>query len=502
MNSSTALVRVHELTKTFGATRAVRSVSLSFTEGEIIGLVGENGAGKSTLAKMIAGVYTADSGRIEFAGSEVSFRSPFEALRTGVAMMAQEIMLVPDATVIENVFLGSTPRRGIAPNKSKMRSDFKELLELTKFELDPKAVVSRLRLADQQKVEILRSLSRNAKLIIMDEPSASLTADEVARLHATIRELARRGVTILLISHFLEEVLELTTTTIVMRDGEVVKVGPTKDETIDSLVSGMVGRSLETRYFDNDSAATQQVRFSVEGLTNSALHDISFEIHQGEILGLAGLIGAGRTEIARAIFGADALDSGTVTLEGKKLSVTSPRDAIKQGIYMIPENRKEEGLILEASISENMMLSTLKRYRKAGSLSTRKLGKRAVELAGEVDLRYSKITQSALSLSGGNQQKILFGRAVEVAPKVLIVDEPTRGVDIAAKRAIHETLLDLAKSGMSILFISSEIEEVLGVCDRVLVIHQGKVQVQFTAPFNQKQVVAAFFGQTSGAKHD
>ena len=502
MNSSTALVRVHELTKTFGATRAVRSVSLSFTQGEIIGLVGENGAGKSTLAKMIAGVYTADSGAIEFAGSEVSFRSPFEALRAGVAMMAQEIMLVPDATVIENVFLGSTPRRGLLPNKAKMRSNFKELLELTKFELNPDAVVSRLRLADQQKVEILRSLSRNAKLIIMDEPSASLTADEVARLHATIRELSRRGVTILLISHFLEEVLELTSTTIVMRDGEVVKAGPTKDETIDSLVSGMVGRSLETRYFDTDSAATQQVRFAVEGLTNSALHDISFEIHQGEILGLAGLIGAGRTEIARAIFGADALESGTVTLEGEKLSVTSPRDAIKQGIYMIPESRKEEGLILEASISDNMMLSTLKRYRKGGSLSAGKLDKRAVELAGQVDLRYSKITQSALSLSGGNQQKILFGRAVEVAPKVLIVDEPTRGVDIAAKRAIHETLLDLAKGGMSILFISSEIEEVLGVWDRVLVIHQGKVQAQFTAPFDQQQVVAAFFGQTSGVEHD
>ena len=502
MNSSTALVRVHELTKTFGATRAVRSVSLSFTQGEIIGLVGENGAGKSTLAKMMAGVYTADSGSIEFNGSEVSFRSPFEALRTGIAMMAQEIMLVPDATVIENVFLGSTPRRGIFPNTSKMRSDFKELLELTKFDLDPDTVVSRLRLADQQKVEILRSLSRNAKLIIMDEPSASLTADEVARLHATIRELARRGVTIILISHFLEEVLDLTTTTIVMRDGEVVKVGPTKDETIDSLVAGMVGRSLETRYFDNDSAATHKVRFSVNGLTNASLHDISFEIHEGEILGLAGLIGAGRTEIARAIFGADALESGTVTLEGEQVRVSSPRDAIKQGIYMIPESRKEEGLILEASISENMMLSTLKRYQKGGSLSARKLDKRAIDLAGQVDLRYSKISQAALSLSGGNQQKILFGRAVEVAPKVLIVDEPTRGVDIAAKRAIHQTLLDLAKSGMSILFISSEIEEVLGVCDRVLVIHQGKVQAQFTAPFDQQQVVAAFFGQTSGVKHD
>jgi len=502
MNSSTALVRVHELTKTFGATRAVRSVSLSFTEGEIIGLVGENGAGKSTLAKMMAGVYTADSGTIEFNGSEVSFRSPFEALRTGIAMMAQEIMLVPDATVIENVFLGSTPRRGIFPNESKMRSDFKDLLELTKFDLDPDTVVSRLRLADQQKVEILRSLSRNAKLIIMDEPSASLTADEVARLHATIRELARRGVTIILISHFLEEVLDLTTTTIVMRDGEVVKVGPTKDETIDSLVAGMVGRSLETRYFDTDSAATHKVRFSVNGLTNASLHDISFEIHEGEILGLAGLIGAGRTEIARAIFGADALESGTVTLEGEQVRVSSPRDAIKQGIYMIPESRKEEGLILEASISENMMLSTLKRYQKGGSLSARKLDKRAIDLAGQVDLRYSKISQAALSLSGGNQQKILFGRAVEVAPKVLIVDEPTRGVDIAAKRAIHQTLLDLAKSGMSILFISSEIEEVLGVCDRVLVIHQGKVQAQFTAPFDQQQVVAAFFGQTSGVKND
>ena len=500
MNSPTALVRVQELTKSFGATAAVRSVSLSINSGEIVGLVGENGAGKSTFAKILAGVHSADSGSIEFNGENVNFKSPYEALRGGIAMMAQEIMLVPEASVIENVFLGSTPKRGIFPNQPKMRSSFAELLELTQFDLDPDETVARLRLADQQKVEILRSLSRNAKLIIMDEPSASLTADEVDRLHGTIRELARRGVTVLLISHFLEEVLELTTTTIIMRDGEVVRIGPTKEESIDSLVSGMVGRSLETRYFENDSAKTERVRLSVKNLTNQTLQDVSFEIHEGEILGLAGLIGSGRTEIARAIFGADSLDSGTISLDGNDLTNNSPRDSIANGIYMIPESRKEEGLILEASITDNVVLSSLKRYRRNGMLSRRKLDSKAATLANQVDLRFSKITQSALSLSGGNQQKVLFGRAVEVSPKFLIVDEPTRGVDIAAKRAIHKILIDLAKSGMSILFISSEIEEVLGVCDRVLVIHQGKVQAEFNAPFEQERVVAAFFGQTSGVK--
>lgn len=502
MNSSTTLVQLKNVSKSFGATKAVKSVSVGLPASQIIGLVGENGAGKSTLAKMIAGVYATDDGTIDFDGQPVNFKSPYEALNTGISMMAQEIMLIPDATVEDNIFSGNMPARGIFPDKKTIRTEFEKLNKLTGFALNPEAKVSSLRLADQQKVEIMRSIARNTRLIIMDEPSASLTVDEVARLHNTIKELARQGVTILLISHFLEEVLSITQTVIIMRDGEIVRSGPTENENVDSLVSGMVGRSLETRYFDSQSASNNKVALSVQGLTNRSLSNISFEVHEGEILGLAGLIGSGRTEIARAIYGADRITSGEVRINGTPLEISSPAEAIENGLFMVPESRKEEGLFLEASILDNLMISTLTARSNKNFLSRKSMENAALKVAEKVDLRFSSIAQPAGSLSGGNQQKILFGRAIEIAPKILIVDEPTRGVDIAAKRAIHQILIDLAKQGIAILFISSEIEEVLGVCDRVLVIHRGKVQSEFKAPFDQTNVMAAFFGQTTGEKND
>ena len=500
MITSTALVQLNNISKSFGATKAVKDASISFSTGQIIGLVGENGAGKSTLAKIIAGVYSADSGSISLDGSTVNFKSPFEALNAGVAMMAQEIMLIPEATVEVNIFLGNLPSNGWFPDNEKMREEFTKLNDLTGFALKPDVKVSSLRLADQQKVEIMRSIARNSKLIIMDEPSASLTADEVERLHHTIKELVSKGITVLLISHFLEEVLKLTETVIIMRDGEIVRSGPTADETVESLVSGMVGRSLETRYFETESRASSRVLLKVDGLTNKVLRNISFEIREGEILGLAGLIGSGRSEIARAIFGAERISSGKVLVEGNEISLKSPAEVISSGIYMIPENRKEQGLFLNSSSSDNMLISTLKTRSRLSFISKKFLNKIASLLAKDIDLRFNNINQLAVSLSGGNQQKLLFGRAVEVSPKILIVDEPTRGVDIAAKRAIHQILIEQAKKGTAILFISSEIEEVLGVCDRVLVINRGSIQSEFKRPFNQTSVVAAFFGQITGGK--
>ena len=502
MITSTALVHLSNISKSFGATKAVKDVSVSFSTGQIIGLVGENGAGKSTLAKIIAGVYSPNSGTINFDGSIVNFRSPFEALNSGVAMMAQEIMLIPEATVEVNIFLGNLPSNGWFPDNKKMREEFTKLNDLTGFALKPDVKVSSLRLADQQKVEIMRSIARNSKLIIMDEPSASLTADEVERLHHTVKELVSRGITVLLISHFLEEVLKLTETVIIMRDGEIVRSGPTSDETVESLVSGMVGRSLETRYFEPESRTSNRVMLKVYGLTNKVLQNISFEIREGEILGLAGLIGSGRSEIARAIFGADRISSGKVLVEEKEISLKSPAEVISSGIYMIPENRKEQGLFLNSSSADNMLISTLKSRSRLSFMSKNFLNKIALLLAKNIDLRFNNINQLAVSLSGGNQQKLLFGRAVEVSPKILIVDEPTRGVDIAAKRAIHKILIEQAKKGTAILFISSEIEEVLGVCDRVLVINRGSIQSEFKRPFNQTSVVAAFFGQLAGGKSD
>lgn len=502
MSTSTAVVSVRDIVKSFGATRAVRGVTLDIPKGSIFGLVGENGAGKSTLAKVMAGIESPDSGILTISGREVSLRDPHEGIKAGVSMMAQEIMLVPEATVEQNVLLGSIPRRGPFPNRKEMRRRYSDLVDLTKFDLDPKIKVGSLRIADQQKVEIMRALSQDADMIIMDEPSAALTTDEVDRLHHSIREIARRGSTVLLISHFLDEVLDLTDLVAIMRDGELVRVGPTAGETVDSLVASMVGRSLDTDYHVVRPQADGPVRLTVSGLTRTGvLDDVSFEVRAGEILGLAGLIGSGRTEIARCIFGADKFDAGEILIDGEQVHVSSPHDAIMRGMFMVPESRKEQGLVLGSSIADNLLLATHKKQSSRGWVSQRSQSAVAAKLAAAVDLRFNRVTQSVGSLSGGNQQKVLFGRAAEVGPRVLIVDEPTRGVDIAAKRAIHATLEEMAASGMAVLFISSELDEVLGVCSRVLVVHRGRIQSEFTAPFDQEAVVAAFFGQ-SGLPHD
>ncbi len=501
MTASPAVLSATDLVKTFGATRAVRGVSLEIPQGSIFGLVGENGAGKSTLAKIFAGIHTQDSGTLVVQGAERSFRNPHEGIRGGVSMMAQEILLVPDASVEQNVLLGRIPRRGPFPDQRAMRRRYAELVELTGFDLAPTTKVSSLRIADQQKVEIMRALSQDAKLIIMDEPSAALTVDEVERLHASVREIVARGATVLLISHFLEEVLSLTDQVAIMRDGELVRVSETRLETVDSLVAGMVGKALATDYSNVHIAADAPVRLSVRGLTRgTVVNDVSFDVRAGEIVGLAGLIGAGRTEIARCIFGADARDAGTVEVDGRSLEARSPGTAIRGGVFMIPEDRKEQGLVLSSSITENLTLQSQSKLARLGWISRRRLRSTAKALADKVDLRYTSLDQAAGSLSGGNQQKILFGRAVEVAPSVLIVDEPTRGVDIAAKRGIHATLQEMADSGTAVLFISSEIEEVLGVCNRVLVIHHGRIQAEFRPPYDQESVLSAFFGK-GGTTH-
>lgn len=496
MTASPPVLSARNVVKSFGATRAVRDVTLEIPTGSIFGLVGENGAGKSTLAKVFAGVHAADSGEILVSGEAVAFKNPHEGIRGGVSMMAQEIMLVPEATVEENILLGNLPRRGIFPNRRAMRRRYQELVELTQFDLDPQARISSLRIADQQKVEIMRALSQEARLIIMDEPSAALTADEVARLHDSIRAIVAQGATVLLISHFLDEVLTLTDKVAIMRDGELVRVSDTKAETVDLLVAGMVGKSLETDYAHVHRAADKPIRLSVRGLSRPpSVMDVSFEVRAGEIVGLAGLIGSGRTEIARCIFGADRAQAGEIVVDDRIVTPRSPKAALAQGIFMVPESRKEQGLVLGSSIADNLTLASITDLARGGITSNRRIKDTARRLAEKVDLRFSSIGQSAGSLSGGNQQKILFGRAVEVAPAVLIVDEPTRGVDIAAKRGIHATLQDMADNGLAVVFISSEIDEVLGVCNRVLVVHRGRIQAEFEPPYDQETVIAAFFGK-------
>jgi ABC-type sugar transport system ATPase subunit len=462
--------------KRFGGVQALANIELAVERGSIHALVGENGAGKSTLGKIIAGVHSPDDGEIWIEGRKVEYRSPRDALDDGVTMIAQEPTLVPARSVVENVFLGIEPSRGGLADERQMRTRFEKLAGDIGFALAPTAAAGSLRVADQQKVEILRSLARSARLIVMDEPTAALTADEAERLFGIVRRLRERGTTIVYVSHFLTEVLALVDTVTVLRDGRLVRTAPAERETPATLVSAMLGRSMELTFPDKEPPpADAPVVLSVRGLTRpGVLDDISFEIRAGEVLGLAGLIGSGRSEVARAIFGADRA-SGEVRLDGRPLNVRSPRDAIDAGIAMLPEDRKYQGLLMQRSIVENVSLPHLGTVSAAGVVAGGRERRTVADLLQRLDVRAKGPGARVATLSGGNQQKVLFGKWLFRRPQVLLADEPTRGVDVGAKRSIYDLIRSLAKDGMAVLLISSEHEEVLGLAHRVLVMRGGRV---------------------------
>ncbi len=469
-------VEVRGLGKRFGGVQALVGVDLAIERGSVHGLVGENGAGKSTLGRIVAGVGRSDEGELRIDGRKVSYHSPRDALADGVTMIAQEPTLVPRRPVIENVFLGIEENRAGVLDDRTMRRQYRALVEEAEFELPPGALVGSLGVADQQKVEILRSVARNARVIVMDEPTAALTFDEAERLFAIVRRLRERGTTILYISHFLAEVLALVDTVTVLRDGRLVRTAPAASETVESLVSGMLGRSMELTFPPKEPPPTDApVVFAVRGLTRpGVVDDVSFEIRAGEILGLAGLIGSGRTEVARAIFGADK-GSGGIEVEGRPVRIRSPRDAIRAGVAMLPEDRKNQGLHMQRSIVENVALPHLDTVSVAGVVAQRRERRAVGELMRRLDVRMRSTGAKVATLSGGNQQKILFGKWLFRPPRVLLADEPTRGVDVGAKRGIYELIHSLAGRGMAVLLISSEHEEVHGLAHRVLVMRRGRV---------------------------
>lgn len=499
--AATPHVELRDITKTYGATQAVSGVSLVLRRGSVLGLVGENGAGKSTLAKILAGVVAPDSGEIVIDGKAVALDSPRDALASGIALMAQEISLVPEATVEENVLLGSLPSRGFVLRRRLLRERFEAVRKLAGFDLPPGARVGTLRLADQQKVELLRALSTNSQIIIMDEPSAALSSEELEGLHASIRHVVESGSTVVLISHFLEEVLALADEVAIMRDGSLIRTGPANAETVETLVSGMVGSELAIDYENRVALPRGSAVLSARGLTSQGkFSDVDLDVHEGEIVGLAGLVGAGRSELARALFGADPFDSGTIHLQGKNFRPKSPKVALRARVFMVPESRKDQGLVMTASVADNLALPNYDSVTRTGLVDGRGLKARALEVAKRVGLRFSSLTQSVQSLSGGNQQKVLFGRAQWADPRLLIVDEPTRGVDIAAKRSIHADLEDAAAKGAGVLFISSELDEVAGVCTRILVMWRGTIIGQFSPPYDKASLVRALFGEVDSER--
>jgi simple sugar transport system ATP-binding protein/ribose transport system ATP-binding protein len=485
------------ITKRFGATLAVDGVDLAIQGGSVHALVGENGAGKSTLGKILAGVHVPDAGELLLEGEPVSFRSPRQALERGVTIIAQELSLVPTRDVVDNVYLGMEDRNGPVLDRRRMRRRLVVLMEETGIEVPPDAVVGGLSVAQQQQVEILRALAREARFIVMDEPSARLSAVEVEALHGVVRSLAARGRTVVYVSHFLEEVLALSDVVTVMRDGRLVKTSTAATETAQSLVVAMVGRTLEANFPDRrppEPDAPSALR--VVGLGRAGVfHDVSLDVRAGEIVGLAGLVGSGRTEVARAIFGVDPRETGDVLVEGREIPAGDVRRTIRAGVAMIPESRKDQGLLLGRPVRENVSLAYLSRLSRLGVVRRRLERTRTRELADAVDVRRASDEQPVVSLSGGNQQKVLFARWLMERPRVLIADEPTSGVDVAAKRAIYDLIADLAGQGTAVLMISSELEEVLGVAHRILVMRKGTIVAEFPAEkATEHAIVEAAFG--------
>ena len=468
---------MRNISKSFGPIHALADVTFRVRKGTVHALCGENGAGKSTLMKVLAGVYQPDAGAIVFEGRECRFPTPGDALATGISMIFQELDLAEDLTVAENVFLGAEPR-GALPfivDRSAMNAETNRLAAQYGFDVRATAVVSELSTGDCQIVELLKALRRKATLIVMDEPTSSLSETEARRLFAVVRQLRSRGISIVYISHRLEEVKDLADDISVLRDGKVVHSASADGMAINDIVRHMVGREL-TEFFPAKDAAIGGVRVQVENLSSAeGVRGVSFDVRAGEIVGMAGLIGAGRTEVARAIFGVQPRTAGEVSLDGNRLAIESPADAIRAGIALLTEDRKRTGLCLELPCFWNVTLPNLDVLGMGRVLNPGKEAAIAAEAGGQMNVKWSSPQAPANSLSGGNQQKLLVARWLLAKSHFMIFDEPTRGIDVGAKREIYVLLNELARQGKAILFISSELPELFGVADRLLVMRRGRL---------------------------
>jgi simple sugar transport system ATP-binding protein/ribose transport system ATP-binding protein len=502
MNDTDFYAEVRGVSKRFGGVQALTDINLGIARGSIHALVGENGAGKSTLGKIIAGVHRPDDGELWIKGQKVNYRSARDALADGVTLIAQEPTLVPHRSVLENVFLGVEDTVAGVVEQRKLARRYEELVAESGIELPPKKLARTLRVADQQKVEILRAIARQARFVIMDEPTSALTRDEADRLFELVRNLQASGTTIVYVSHFLPEVLGLADTVSVLRDGKLIKTSGAEGETPDSLVTAMLGRTIGLAFPDKEPPpAEAPVVLSVQDLgCPPGVNGVSFEIRAGEIVGLAGLIGSGRSEVARAIFGADVAREGTVVVDGVQLRARSPRQAIARRVVMLPEDRKGQGLLMLRSILDNITLPHLDEVSELGVVRSRTANARANELISQLQVRTRSPKAAVNTLSGGNQQKVLFAKWLFDPPLVFIADEPTRGVDVGAKAAIYALIKSLAAEGIAVLLISSEHEELLGLAHRVLVMRGGRIVAEFDeAGMNEDAVLHAAFGMTEGA---
>ena len=480
------------ISKTFPGVKALNGVQLKAWGGEVLALMGENGAGKSTLMKILSGAYQADpGGEILIAGERVTIPDPIAAKRLGISIIYQELALAPNLTVAENIYLGTEPRRAGQVDRRAMHEGCRPVLERLGATFGPGTLVGGLSIAEQQLVEIARALHAKSKILVLDEPTTALSSRETERLFALVRQLRAEGIALIYISHRMAEVYELSDRVSVLRDGGYVGTLTRDELSAESLVKMMVGRDLSSFYKKEHSpqaAARGPVVLEVRGLTDGGkrVHPCSFQVHRGEVLGIAGLVGSGRTELARLIYGADPKAAGEVLLEGRPLAVAAPEDAIEAGIAYLTEDRKGLGLFLDLSCGTNINLGVIHRDARAGGILDLAAGKRRSEGAFQMlRVRAASPLVAVGSLSGGNQQKVLLSRWLETGPKVLFLDEPTRGVDIGAKSEIYRIIDELARRGIGVVVISSELPEIIGVCDRVLVMREGRIAGEVGGPGGQ-----------------
>jgi rhamnose transport system ATP-binding protein len=474
--AGTARLELVDVAKSFGPVAALSSASLRVDPYSIHALVGENGAGKSTLIKVVAGVYRRDAGEMLLDGRSVDFGSTAESKAAGIAVIYQEPTLFPDLSVTENIFMGRQPVTAARRiDRKAMYAEAEQIFERLGVQLDPRRPALGLSIADQQIIEIAKAISLDASLLIMDEPTAALSGVEVERLFQVARSLRDEGRALVFISHRFDEVFDLCDTVTVMRDGEYVATSPIADTTVDEMVALMVGREVGD-LFPKTPAELGGPVLEVSGLQRTGVfHDVSFQVHAGEIVALAGLVGAGRSEIARAVFGVDAYDAGSVRLAGQGVRPHNPRAAIRSGMAFIPEDRRQQGLVTGASVAHNVASVVRSKVAHWGLLTTRDENAVAAPWAGRLEVKTSALDMYAATMSGGNQQKVVIAKWLATDPQLLIIDEPTRGIDVGTKAEVHRLLSKLAGQGMAVLMISSELPEVLGMADRVLVVCEGRI---------------------------
>jgi ribose transport system ATP-binding protein len=472
------LVSMEGIDKSFPGVHALDHCQFKLRAGEVHGLVGENGAGKSTLMKVLAGIYRKDSGRIFYKGKEMEIPTPKAAQNLGISIIHQELNLMPHLTIAENIFIGREPRKfKILLDDKALNAQTQQLFDMMNLQLDPRTRVSNLTVAKQQMVEIAKALSFNAEVLIMDEPTAALADAEIEELFNIIRQLRDQGVGVVYISHRLQELKQITDRVTVMRDGQYIGTVPTPEATVDQVIKMMIGRTVYETSPEIPENGEQEVVLEVKNLNRGKdLHDISFSLKSGEILGFAGLMGAGRTDVARAIFGADPIDSGEIYVKGRKVHINSPRDAVAHGIGYLSEDRKRYGVALDLDVETNIVLAAFRKFlRFLGWVNSTETHQTASHFVDALSIKTPSLQQRVKNLSGGNQQKVVIAKWLTAATDILIFDEPTRGIDVGAKSEIYKLLNDLVQEGKAIIMISSELPEILRMSHRIIVMCEGRI---------------------------